>query len=296
VIKGLKLGADDYLIKPYDKEEVRARIQKVLKGIESSEIDPKELLFQETSLFNFQICHMAALNRQNDSYKKIMNNCLSESSNVSFYVQYVDIIEELMSKKMIMISKDYKNNKSTLDRLYKLQEARSERAVIPEYEISKQIKDQESEDRLLKTFQKGISLYEEELKLLPYLSFIFEDKNLNIDLKTNDEGLSIPCNKIILKQILFTLLENIMIHDGQSDDPIPVVIDRTSDRIILAVRNRISGIEDSEKKRLFTQGYSSRGRAGMGLAAARYLAHNYMKGDVKLTGSEPAEFSLIIPG
>lgn len=49
-ILGLELGADDYLVKPFEPKELVARIKAVLRRTENKDIDKKEVVFPNLSI------------------------------------------------------------------------------------------------------------------------------------------------------------------------------------------------------------------------------------------------------
>ena len=49
-IAGLDAGADDYLVKPFDVEELKARLRALLRRSQDEEEDPDELSFAELAL------------------------------------------------------------------------------------------------------------------------------------------------------------------------------------------------------------------------------------------------------
>ena len=50
IIRGLELGADDYIVKPFRPEELLARINAILRRIQMTQLKDVELIFQQGSL------------------------------------------------------------------------------------------------------------------------------------------------------------------------------------------------------------------------------------------------------
>jgi len=84
-IKGLKLGADDYLVKPFQIGELTARVEAVLRRFGKSE---KQLAFKDVSI-------------NIDSRKVTKNNCI-----IDLTVKEFDLLVELIRNKNVALYRD----------------------------------------------------------------------------------------------------------------------------------------------------------------------------------------------
>ncbi|WJH32788.1 response regulator transcription factor [Paenibacillus sp. CC-CFT747] len=76
-IKGLSLGADDYLIKPFDPREVVARVRAILRRTDDRELLADRLSFQDghlviDSLKHMVFCHGEPVNVTPNEYKLLV--------------------------------------------------------------------------------------------------------------------------------------------------------------------------------------------------------------------------------
>lgn len=62
-VLGLELGADDYMVKPFDNKELVARVKAVLRRLDSKETASKKIAFEglEINMANYSVAYMGSV-------------------------------------------------------------------------------------------------------------------------------------------------------------------------------------------------------------------------------------------
>ncbi|WP_168203442.1 response regulator [Oceanispirochaeta crateris] len=304
VIRGLSLGAVDYLIKPFEKDDVLIRIQKIFqessvvpdsRGSHAAKISSEgtsELqdMFIQNRFFCYDTCMVKLRQGLLKDVKKFRNELQETFQPFLLAKEYIRKIEELLITKKIRISKKYLDNKKILRTLNDLQKIRVSSEMQNAFSsINDAI---EHSDKRLTAFSKLLIVDtphygKEEILFSKWMSSFLESYNLEINFTQNaaDESY-ITGNSFLLNQIFLALIDNSW--DNQkghltAEDVLISVTQKGKMLMILYSDNGAAPLSTQESLLIFTEGYTTKDdRKGMGLSAVRYILKNYFNGDIQV--------------
>ncbi len=308
VISGLSLGASDYLIKPFEKDDVLIRIRKNLQNSISRTTEPvsdddnvTELHFMQNRLFCYDICTKAMKESISDKLAKITNNIELVRKVVILYLDFIKKFEELLISKKLKIDRGYRDDQTIENKLKIIQKIR----MNPELQKS------------IKTIEKDILKLVKSVCILTdsihYKPAVYDISPFNVNDYINNIHSVLPVkislnnmvsnktcingNSFLLNQILISLVDNA--KDSLGDDFLPekVVLELKEEDKHCLLTLKDSGKNTNDSEVLFTEGYSTKqDHYGMGLTSSRYLVEEYFSGEIYLVkNTELFQIQIKIP-
>lgn len=323
VVQGLSLGASDYLIKPFEKEDVLIRIAKIIQDSSnddtdldpetSSDIDKKintkqtslfsSSIFTDNRIFNYEVC-------MND----FKNQCLSEMTrldqedetifdSVYLYLDYIKKFEELLNSKKLKIDREYKGDISIEKKLKTIQSIRTNKNMVDSLlTINKRIdRSQHRREAIRQKFVLSEITYEvAPFELDKWIVEFIELLPVQITVEKNiPEGVEISGNSELLNQILISVLDNSIDKIGNefSSEDIKLEFALRDKFLIISVVDTGKTATEELKDLIFKEGYSTKqNRKGMGLSAAKIILKNFFSSSIYvLTDAKNYKIQIKIP-